>query len=336
MGPNARLLRKQGPTVREGPRARRGQALQSSHTLPVNQDGPARREYSAPVALTYADAVATLYQSSQEAFVTERKRLAAELKTGGDKTGAAQLSKLGRPSLSAWAVNQLWWRARPLFEELLGSSARLRRGDRSASGTHRDALAALRTRAAALLSEGGHAATDATLRRVTTTLAALAAAGGFEPEPPGALSADRDPPGFETLAGFEAGAAGERPAGAGAAGERAAGAEAGAAAAAQAAEQVRRERQARTEAERQAEARREREERARRQAEQEEQERRAAERKELRVALPAARAQLARDTAAVERLRTELGLAEQSAERARSALAELEQRQARLDQNDAG
>ncbi|MEO8179892.1 MAG: hypothetical protein ABI895_13750, partial [Deltaproteobacteria bacterium] len=73
------------------------------------------------MALVYSDAVAALYQSSQEVFVSERKRLAAELKASGDKAGAASLGKLGRPTLSAWAVNQLWWRARPLFEELLAS-----------------------------------------------------------------------------------------------------------------------------------------------------------------------------------------------------------------------
>jgi hypothetical protein len=31
------------------------------------------------------------------------------------------------------------------------------------------------------------------------TLAAVAAAGGFDPEPPGALAADREPPGFDAL-----------------------------------------------------------------------------------------------------------------------------------------
>ena len=45
-----------------------------------------------------------------------------------------------------------------------------------------EAFVAERTRLAAehLLTEGGHAATDATLRRVSMTLSALAVAGGFE------------------------------------------------------------------------------------------------------------------------------------------------------------
>jgi hypothetical protein len=143
--------------------------------------------------------VAALYQSSQEQFVAERKRLATELKANGDKAGAAQLAKLPRPPLSAWAVNQLWWHAREAFDALLESADRLRNGEREAAAAHRDALLTLRGRAALLLAEAGHAVTDATLRRVTTTLTALAASGGFEPDAPGALAADRDPPGFEAL-----------------------------------------------------------------------------------------------------------------------------------------
>jgi hypothetical protein len=151
------------------------------------------------MALSYDEAVSALYRSPADGFVAERKRLAAELKAGGDKAGAKRLAKLPRPSLSAWAVNQLWWQARDGFEELLATAARLRSGDLGATRAHRDALAALRVRAAAILEAGSHAVTDAVLRRVTTTLSALAANGGFDPDPPGALSADRDPPGFDAV-----------------------------------------------------------------------------------------------------------------------------------------
>jgi len=158
------------------------------------------------MAIEYPDAVSALYRSAHESFVPERKRLAAELKAAGDKAGAARLAKLVRPPLSAWAVNQLWWNARESFDQLFEGSGRLRRGDRTAASAHRDALVALRSRAAQLLADSGHSATDATLRRVATTLSALAAAGSFAPDPPGALAADRDPPGFDTL-----GAAAEGP-----------------------------------------------------------------------------------------------------------------------------
>lgn len=144
-------------------------------------------------------AVETLFQAALSDFVAERKRLTAELKAGGDAAGAANVSKMARPSVSAWTVNQLWWKERAAFEALLGAAAQVKSGDRDASKQHREALAELRERATAILKEAGNAASEGTLRRIATTLAALAASGGFEPDPPGALVADRDPPGFETF-----------------------------------------------------------------------------------------------------------------------------------------
>jgi hypothetical protein len=151
------------------------------------------------VASGYDEAVAALYQAPHGEFVNERKRLAGELKTAGDKAGATKLGKLARPPISAWTVNQLWWHARAAFEALFESAEKLRKGDLSATGEHRDAIAKLRARAQQILTEAEHAATESTLRRITTTLAALAATGGFDPDPEGALSADRDPPGFEAV-----------------------------------------------------------------------------------------------------------------------------------------
>lgn len=149
------------------------------------------------MAASYDEAVAELYQAPHASFVSERKRLAGEVKTAGDKVGATRVSKLGRPPISAWAVNQLWWHAREAFDKLLATATQLRDGDLGATSAHREALAALRARAATLLTEAGNAATEATLRRAATTLSAIAANGGFDPDPPGALSDDRDPPGFE-------------------------------------------------------------------------------------------------------------------------------------------
>jgi hypothetical protein len=146
---------------------------------------------------TYDDAVSALYQTPLDDFVAERKRLATELRKNGDKAAAARLVKLGRPTIAAWAVNQLFWQVRPTFDELFAASQRLRTGDRVAAGARREAMAKLRSHAIALLGAAGHPATEATLRRVTTNLSALAAAGGFDPDPPGALAADRAPSGFD-------------------------------------------------------------------------------------------------------------------------------------------
>jgi hypothetical protein len=149
--------------------------------------------------MQYDDAVASLFQVPVDQFVAERKRLAGELKAAGDKEGAARLAKLARPPISAWVVNQLWWHARADFETIFETARRLRAGAREAMGAHREAIAKLRAQAARILTDAEHGATEATLRRVTQTLSALAAAGGWEPDLPGALSADRDPPGFEAI-----------------------------------------------------------------------------------------------------------------------------------------
>jgi len=145
----------------------------------------------------YENAIQELYQAPLAQFVAERKRLAGALRNAGDREGATDLLARKRPTTSAWVVNQLYWHARDAFDDMLASASKLRAGDLSAQQAHRDAIAKLRQRASAFLVDGGHTASEATLRRVTTTLAALAAAGGFDPDPPGALAEDRDPPGFE-------------------------------------------------------------------------------------------------------------------------------------------
>jgi hypothetical protein len=114
-------------------------------------------------------------------------------------------SKKKRETISVWAVNQLWAHARDGFDDLLATADKLRKGDLRASGAHREALGKLKVRAANFLKDAGHQATEPTLRRVMQSLSAIAASG-WEPDEPGALTADRQPPGF----GVPGLAAGER------------------------------------------------------------------------------------------------------------------------------
>lgn len=144
-------------------------------------------------------AIEALFRAPHGNFVAERKRLAGELKAAGDKDSAAKLLKLGRPPASAWAVNQTYWRARAAFDAFLETARRVRAGDIKALPDHKAAIATLRQHAETFLKEIGNAAHDTTLRRVEITLSALAATGGFDPDPAGALSDDRDPPGFLSL-----------------------------------------------------------------------------------------------------------------------------------------
>ncbi len=258
---------------------------------------------------SYDAAVETLYRGPLDGFVVDRKRLASELKAEGDAAGAARLAKLGRPSMSAWAVNQLWWHERAAFDRLIAAAARLKKGERDAGDAHRQALTSLRALAAARLVGGGHAAAESTLRRVTMTLSALAATGGFEPDPPGALVADRDPPGFEAL-GF----GGQEPVGA-----------------AEAHVEPRREHDD-TAAKRREQAELERKRAAaERQRLEEERARKHAERQRLKTALSVAQTEAVAAHREVERLRYELVGAEAKLEKAQGAVTKLKEALAALD-----
>ena len=48
-----------------------------------------------------------LYGLPLERFVPERQALARELRTGGRREQAAEVASLRKPSVAAWAVNQL-------------------------------------------------------------------------------------------------------------------------------------------------------------------------------------------------------------------------------------
>lgn len=276
---------------------------------------------------TYEEAVAELYRGPLDGFVAERKRLAAELASGGDKAGGKRFAKLPRPSLSAWAVNQLWWQAREEFDALFASAARLRAGDLGAMRAHREALDRLRARAAELLRAGSHAASEAVLRRVSATLAALAASGGFEPDLPGALASDRDAPGFEVagLSGMLAAAVPSERAGVGRAGEPAGAADDGAPPEHDPDAHEQQRRQAELEAERarlEAERRRLEEQRAAARAE----------RERLARELERGRAEQESRAREVERLRAALAAEELALQRARAAVADLNAELARASE----
>lgn len=292
------------------------------------------------MAVSYDDAVTELHQAPHTAFVTERKRLAGELKTAGDKEGAARLAKLPRPPVSAWVVNQLWWHARDAFEAMLAGAERLRAGDLGAAAAHREAIGKLRARAAAILADAGHAGSEVVLRRVTTTLAAIAAAGGFAPEPAGALGEDRDPPGFETMGiAFPPGASGAgggevAPRGAAGADEADRADEADEAGEADEASEVETEAQANAEEARRRDAeearRRDAEAAAERRRIEQEAARRQAERQRLEAALRTAVGEVERLQRDITRLRGAVAETEDKLEKARAIAVDLEARIADL------
>lgn len=145
------------------------------------------------------EAADELYASSLETFVERRRALANALRQAGDVEGARKLGALPKPPLSAWAVNQLWWSDRSSLESLFAAAKSLRSAPH-ARQVFESRMRSLRDRARDLLARAGHPATTVVLRRITRTLHALAAIGSFAPDADGRLIADREPPGFESMA----------------------------------------------------------------------------------------------------------------------------------------
>lgn len=158
------------------------------------------------------DDIDALFHLPLSEFTAARNALAARLKKAGDAEDAQRVKALPKPSVPAWAVNQLYRRHRIVFDRLLDAGEKFRQAQTAQlSGKSADIRAPLESRRAALselaahaskiLTEGGSAAAPDTMRRVTTTLEALSTYAGIPGTPePGRLTDDVQPPGFEALA----------------------------------------------------------------------------------------------------------------------------------------
>ncbi len=154
---------------------------------------------------------AGLYALPLPAFVEARNALSSRLRSRGDKDGAARVKALARPNLPAWAANQVYWKARAEFDAFVAAVERLQQAQlagglagnalRESMKARREAHGVVLQRAQQLLAEGGHAANPDTLRRVSNTIEALAAAHAHPgPARPGRLAQDLEPPGFDAFA----------------------------------------------------------------------------------------------------------------------------------------
>ncbi len=167
------------------------------------------------------DDLDALFRLPLAEFTAARNTLAAKLKKAGrdDVGGEADFVKaLVKPSISAWAVNQLYWSHRDAFDRLIATGERFRQvqasrlarkvGDmRGALDARREELSNLSDLATALLRDAGHNPAPDTIRRITTTLEAMSAYASLSDAPrPGRLTHDVDPPGFESLASLIPGA----------------------------------------------------------------------------------------------------------------------------------
>src|SRR4030095_1217058 len=64
-------------------------------------------------------------------FTGARNALAARLKKSGRGDGAVNVKALAKPSISAWAVNQLYWSQREEFDQLIASGERFHKAQKS-------------------------------------------------------------------------------------------------------------------------------------------------------------------------------------------------------------
>jgi Mg2+ and Co2+ transporter CorA len=131
-----------------------------------------------------------LYSLPLEEFTKARNELVRELRKAGKREAADDVAALRKPSVAAWAVNQLARRNPDEVQELLRVAKELRRGQREAlagrSGdrlqaamrTQRDTIRALVDAAREILEESGRSAESGVLTRISATLRAAAAAEG--------------------------------------------------------------------------------------------------------------------------------------------------------------
>jgi len=150
-----------------------------------------------------------LYQLPLDEFTAERNALAKRAGREG-----ARIRERVKPSVPAWAVNQIYWRDRDEWDALIAAAENLRHahkavlggreGDvRAAGKVHDEATESALKATLKILQTSSHPLTDATRQGVINTLRALPAAG----VQPGRLDKTLQPGGFEMLAGLSIGGA---------------------------------------------------------------------------------------------------------------------------------
>lgn len=144
-----------------------------------------------------------LYQLPPNEFTPARNALA---KNAGPK--AADVKALQKPSAPAWAVNQLYWQSRNVYDALIKASERLRAAHRAllggkavdlqrAEADHRDKLREAAQEVRRLIVDADERPSEQTMFAINETLEALPAGD----EAPGRLTRPLKRMGFEALAG---------------------------------------------------------------------------------------------------------------------------------------
>ncbi len=148
-----------------------------------------------------------LYSLPAAEFVKARNELAKRLRSSGDRDGANRVKKLAKPSVTAWAVNQLAFRARSELDGLRATGEQVRAAhlagpgeQQAAAKARRDAIANLRVIAEVALQEVGVTPGRSHRQRISQTLEVLSSQSTEEEsQRAGRLSTDLEPAGFDAL-----------------------------------------------------------------------------------------------------------------------------------------
>jgi chromosome segregation ATPase len=141
-------------------------------------------------------------------FTAARNSLAVRLKREGRTGEAGQVKSIAKPTATAWAVNQLFWRERKDVERLLTTGEKVRKAQtvnaadlRALLEERRALVSQLTNRGAQILRDAGHAASQDATRKMAITLESLASWGRSNDEQQaGRLTTDLEPLGFDGLA----------------------------------------------------------------------------------------------------------------------------------------
>ncbi|MFF4359302.1 hypothetical protein [Streptomyces sp. NPDC001604] len=155
-----------------------------------------------------------LYVLKPEDFTAARDACASEARKAGDRTLAGEISKLRRPSLSAWASNLLVREQPEETDALLRLGEGLRQAHRDLDGAQLRELSrqqhalinALSRQARQLASQAGHPVGEGVQREVETILHAVLA----DPDAAREWAGGRLVKAFDQVAGFPAAADGAR------------------------------------------------------------------------------------------------------------------------------
>ncbi len=138
------------------------------------------------------DVVAELLAGPLSEFTSRRNSTAKQLMAAGQRTLAAEVAGLKKPPVAVWAVNQLERGNKPLLERLRRAGEAVVQAQSGAVAGRKNAALELRSASDALQRElevavraagdvlraDGHAADEATLRRVQEMLRLAAVSGG--------------------------------------------------------------------------------------------------------------------------------------------------------------